>query len=495
MSSFRSSPIPLLKVKVAQKGKIKDIKEIVVRAVGLPSCLYGQLVDLGREVKGLVMGFDENDVLILALGDPTRLRMGGELTGVDEPFRIPVARACLGRMLNALGEPCDQGSEIQAEAYLPVLHDSPPITWRAPVTDFLPTGTKVVDSLIPVAKGQRQLIVGDRMTGKTTIALDAIINQQNRGTLCVYCCIGKSLSAVQKAVATLHEKKALEYTVVVVALDNSPAGEQYLVPYSAVTVAEFFAQQDKDVLVVFDDLTKHAWAYRQLSLLLGRPPGREAYPGDIFYVQTQLMERAGKFNDEHGGGSITFLGIAETLQGDLTGYIPSNLSSMCDGQICMSTSLFAEGMRPAVDFSLSTSIIGSRVQPPILKVLARNLRADYARYAEVVQLSKMQSGLSGEAEKTLRKGQAILAALQQSQYQPASLAEETVFLYSVYCGVLPGLNKVQQEKFCEEIWDFAKRHYGPLLAEVETQQTLTPEIEKKLSEMVDAYLRNAAMVK
>jgi len=480
-------PIPLLRVKVAQKGRIKDLKEVVVRVTGLPNCLNGQLVDMGRGVKGIIMGFDESDVLVLVLGDPSKLRIGGDVLGADEPFRIPVGRAFLGRMVNALAEPCDRGEPIAAEESRPVMGDSPPITSRSPVDAFLPMGTKVVDCLVPVAKGQRQLIIGDRMTGKTVIALDAVINQRGRGVQCVYCCVGKSVSALQKAVGTLQEKKALEYTVVVVATDSSPAGEQYLVPYSAVAMAEHFASKGRDVLVVFDDLTKHAWAYRQLSLLLGRPPGREAYPGDIFYVQVQLMERAGKFSAEQGGGSITFLGIAETQQGDLTGYIPSNLSSMCDGQIYMNASSFAEGLRPAVDFALSMSIIGSRVQPPILKDLSRNLRGEFARYAELVQLSKMQSGLSAAAEAIQRKGQAIQAMLQQAQYSPVSLVEEALCLFALRLAWMSQLSKMERERFCGEILPFALKQRPALLAEIEEKQALTPAIERGLTELMAAY--------
>jgi F-type H+-transporting ATPase subunit alpha len=275
--------------------------------------------------------------------------------------------------------------------------------------------------------------------------------------------------------------------VIVVATDNSPVGEQYIVPYTAASMAEYFAAGGRDVLVVFDDLTKHAWAYRQLSLLLERPPGREAYPGDIFYVQTQLMERAGRFNGEHGGGSITFLGIAETLQGDLTGYIPSNLASMCDGQVCTSTTMFAEGFRPAIDFGLSLSIIGGRVQPPILKSLSARLRSDYAHYAELVSLSRLQSGLSGEAERVLNRGLAIMSAMQQGQTQPASLAEQVLLLYALNRDLLTGLPDQDRERFRKEILAFATERDPLLLMEIEEKRTLTPVIEGGLDKLMAAF--------
>lgn len=488
MNSLRGSSIPLFKLKVAAKGQIKDIKEIVVRVSGLPMCMNGQIVDMGHGVRGIVMGYDERDVLVLLLGDAGRLRLGGDVEGRDEPFRIPVGQGLVGRMINAMGEPCDQAGEIAVEAFLPVFRDSPPITWREPVTEALATGTRAVDCVVPVAKGQRQLIIGDRMTGKTVIALDAVINQKGRHVVAIYCCIGKSVSAVEKAVTVLQDKGAFAHTCIVMATDNAPVGEQYLVPFAAATVAEHFASRGRDVLVVFDDLTKHAWAYRQLSLLLDRPPGREAYPGDIFYVQTQLMERAGKFTAERGGGSITYLGIAETLQGDMTGYIPSNLASMCDGQICMSSAMFAEGIRPAVDFGLSISIIGGRVQPPILKQLGQRLRADHARYLEILQLSKMQSSVSGEAERVMKRGQAIAALMQQGPNSPASVGEQALCLYALRLRLLEEMSRSERDRFCQDLLPFAQQEGKALLERIEIAQQLTPEIEAGLKSLLETFV-------
>jgi len=478
-------------MKVQEKGRIRDIKEMIVRIDGLPTCLNGQIIDMGEGVKGIIMGFDENDVLVLVLGDPGKLKMGREVTGISEPFRMPVGEGFLGRAVRALGLPIDQGAPIEASEYLPIFRDSPPITHRAVMDESLPTGTKIVDIFVPIAKGQRELILGDRMTGKTAIALDAIVNQKGKDVICIYCAVGKSVSALEKATSTLHDAKALDYSILMVATDAAPAGEQYLAPFAAASMADYFAHKGKDVLVIFDDLTKHAWAYRQLSLLLDRPPGREAYPGDIFYVQTQLMERAGKFNKEHGDGSITFLAIAETQQGDLTGYIPSNLSSMCDGQVFLSAVIFAEGFRPAVDISLSLSIVGGKAQPKIIKTLSNALRADYARYAEVLKLSKLQSGLSGEAEKTVQKGQAILSILKQGQFEPVGMAEQVLLLYAVYRGLLVTKSDEVKTKFRKEIYSFARQKKEGLLALIEEKQELTPEVEKGLADLIEAYFAGA----
>ena len=487
MNSSPNSPIPLFKIKVKEKGRIKDIKEIIVRIQGLPTCLYGQIVDLGDGVKGIIMGYDEEEVWALALGDPGKLKMGKEISGISEPFKIPVGEGLVGRMITALGEPCDNEGEIETAEMLSVFQDSPPIVHRGPIEGFLPTGTKIIDMLVPLAKGQRQLILGDRMTGKTVVALDAILNQKDRDVLCIYCCVGKSMSALEKVIGTLHPAGALSYTIIVAATDNSPVGEQYIVPFAAASVGDYFAQKGKDVLVVFDDLTKHAWAYRQLSLLLERPPGREAFPGDIFYVQTQLMERAGRFNEKHGNGSMTFLGIAETLQNDLTGYIPSNLSSMCDGQICLSSAIFAEGVRPAVDVAVSLSIIGGKTQPPILKDLSRSLRADFARYTEIAKLTTMSSGLSEDAEKAVKKGEVLRAIFRQKEFNPVSIIEDVVLLWAVNKGSLMDVSEETRKKFCRDIMGFARVEKPDLLKRMEDGREMTPEIEKGLDDLIESY--------
>lgn len=492
MRNSIGSAIPLFKIKFEEKGKIKDIKEMIVRIDGLSSCLYGQLVNMGDDVKGIIMGFDENNVLALVLGDQGKLRMGQPVTGVSEPFRIPVGSSLIGRMVSAMGEPCDHRGEIEPQDHLPVLRDSVPITGRAPLSDFLETGTKIVDSLMPLAKGQRQLILGDRMTGKTVIALDAILNQKGKDVICIYCCIGKSISGLQKTLSIMHDSGALDYTVVVAANDNAPVGEQYLVPFSASAVAEYFVGKGEDVLVIFDDLTKHAWAYRQLSLLLDRPPGREAYPGDVFYVQTQLMERAGRFNEDHGGGTMTFLGLAETLQGDLTGYIPSNLVSMCDGQIYLSSSVFAEGFRPAIDLNLSLSIVGGKVQPPMLKALSMDLRADYARYTEVLKLSRVSSGLSEESERIVRKGEVIRSMLQQDQYKPVSIAEQVILLHAIQTHVLEELSDEQKSEFRDGAYAYIHQHDAVLVDQLNAGGEMTPEISAGLDEVIATFLRDQA---
>jgi F-type H+-transporting ATPase subunit alpha len=475
------------KIKLSETGTIKDIKKMIVRITGLPSCLNGQLVDFGGGNKGIVMGFDEHDVLALLLGDDSGVRLGQSVTGISEPFTIPIGGAYLGRMVDALGNPCDGKGPIQADANRAVFSNSPLLTERAPVASSLHSGTKAIDALVPLGKGQRQLIMGDRMTGKTTLGVDAILSQKGRDVICIYCCIGKAVVALEKVVGLLAERGALAYSLIVASPDSSTAGEQYIVPFTAATIGDWFMRQGKDVLIVFDDLTKHAWAYRQLSLLLERPPGREAYPGDIFYIQTQLMERAGKLSGECGGGSMTFLGLADTLQGDMTGFIPSNLISICDGVVSLSTALFGEGMRPAIDFNLSMSIVGGRAQPPILRELSGSLRRDNMQYLEVARLSKLQSGLSKEAEQVMKRGQATLAVLQQVQNQPVSLGEEAILLYALKMGALDDLDAMDRERFQQEIMAFARNRDESLLSEIEARPQLIPGIDKRLSSVIKDY--------
>ena len=490
MSSLLGSSIPLFELKVEETGTIKDIKEIIVRIDGLPTCLNGQIVDMGDGVKGIIMGYDEEDVLALVLGDPSKLRMGKEVKGISEPFQIPVGDGLLGRMVTALGVPCDGQGEVEGASQAPVFRDSPAITDRDPISDFLPTGTKLIDILIPIARGQRQLILGDRMTGKTALALDAIINQKGTDMVCIYCAIGKSLANLEKAAGAFHKAGMMDSTIMVVATDNAPVGEQYIVPFAAATIGDYFAAKGKDVLVVFDDLTKHAWSYRQLSLLLERPPGREAYPGDIFYIQTQLMERAGRFNDKYGagGGSMTFLGIAETQQNDLTGYIPSNLVSMCDGQVVLSSQIFSEGMRPAIDIGSSISITGGRTQPEALKILGRNVRSEYARYTEVVKLSKLSSGVSDEAAALLKKGEGIEIILQQGEFAPVGIDEDIVLLFALEKQSFLDLEKADKIRFMKTIFASVSAKDPGLAERLAETGDLTDESRRALDVAFDAAM-------
>jgi len=487
MPSLKSTGIPILKIKRQETGKIRDLKKIVARIEGLPTCLNGELLDLGDGVRGIVMGFDERFVLALVLGDENKLRMGKEVTGVSEPFKIPVGNDFIGRMVTALAEPCDGRGPIVADSQLPVFRPAASILDRALIKEFLCTGTKVVDAIVPIGRGQRQLIVGDRLTGKSVIAMDAILNQSDTNTVCIYCSIGKPYSALEKAATIMKDQGALDYTVIMAAFDSSPAGEQYLLPFCAASMGDYFISKGRDVLMVMDDLTKHAWAYRQLSLLLERPPGREAYPGDIFYVHTQLMERAGQFSSDLGGASMTFLALAETLDGDLTGYIPSNLISMCDGVVFLDGTIFSEGMRPAVDFGQSFSITGGKTQPSIIRKLSSGMRAKFVAYTEITQASRLQGSMSEEAEQIVKRGDAMMTVLQQDQYHPSSVMDLSLVLYALKAGMLDDSSKSEIVEFRENIAAFASGKDPSLVEDIEQHHELTQTVETRLSTVVSEY--------
>lgn len=433
------------------------------------------------------MEFDEEHVCALVLGGDSHLRMGKSVHAKSEPFTIRAGDECLGRMLTALGDPCDGGSVVEAEEAVEIFRSAPSLMDRRPIDTFLATGCKVVDILTPIGCGQRQLVLGDRMTGKTSLALDAILNQSGRDVVCIYCCIGKSVSGLEKTMATLHAGHALEYTVVVTATDNAPVAEQFMAPFTASAIGDVFVRRGRDVLVVFDDMTKHAWAYRQVSLLLDRPPGREAYPGDIFYLHTQLMEQAGCFNEHHGAGSMTFLALAETQQGDLTGYIPSNLISMCDGQVVLSSAVFSEGIHPAVDTSLSLSIVGGRAQPDLLRDLSRGVRADYAMYREVERISRMSS-VSESAAHWIRRGIAIRMVLQQGHHERCGFAEMVILLYALREGYLDNMPDDDKSAFCETVGTFAMQSHAGLFALLEEASILDDAEEDALEQIVKDFI-------
>jgi len=353
---------------------------------------------------------------------------------------------------------------------------------RLPVDQTLETGTKILDAVIPIAKGQRQLLIGDRLTGKTSVALDVILNQKGKGVVCIYCCIGKTYSSLIKVMNLLKERGAMEHTIVVSGVASVPAGEQYLAPYAACTLGEYFMHSGRDVFVIFDDMTKHAWIYRQISLLLERAPGREAYPGDIFYVHSQLVERAGYLKEELGHGSMTFFPIVEILQGDVTGYIPTNLISMTDGQIYFNTSLFNKGIRPAIDFGLSVSRIGNKAQWPIMKALSGKLRLEYLQYQELLQMTALRAtGLSKDAEAKLKRGEAMTQLLIQDKNCPSPMEELIIQLYVLGRGLFDDMSQPDIRRFKKEFFPFFKQTYPDVVAEFKGASELTSGMKEAIN--------------
>ena len=479
--------IPLVEIK--EVGVVKDVRRGIARINGLPSCVYGQLVMFSQGTKGIVMGFNPQEALVIVIGEEDQISVGDSVSSLAEVVTIPVGDGFLGRIVNSLGESVDGKGDILAADQFPVFRDAPGVIEREPITEPLLTGIKVIDLAIPIGKGQRELIIGDRQTGKSSIGLDAIINQKDKEVICIYCWIGGPQATLKKVLYTLSQKRALEYTIVVTASAGTSAAEQYLVPYTAATLGEYFMNNGRHVLVIFDDLTKHAWIYRQISLLLERSPGREAYPGDIFYLHSQLMERAGKLRKERGSGSMTFLPIIETLQGDITGYIQTNLISMTDGQIYLSAPLFREGFKPAIDVGLSVSRIGSKVQNRTVKEVSQGLRLEFTRYREMLRLTKLRTRLSNEATEEMRRGEVLRELFVQPNYQPLSLEEMIILFYAFKRKVLEALPFPHFKKLIEEFFTYFCFEQPDIANQLKETKELTDAIKSGLDKTMISFFK------
>ncbi|OGX36805.1 MAG: F0F1 ATP synthase subunit alpha [Omnitrophica WOR_2 bacterium RIFCSPHIGHO2_02_FULL_52_10] len=495
-------------LEIREVGKVKEVKKSIAKIVGLTQCMIGQLLEIAPNVKGIIMGFKEGEIIVFLLGRIEEVKVGLPVRSNMQPFTIPVGEEFLGRIVNALAEPLDGKGAIttgprRVAKYLdrskfgggaversPVFRPAPGVMERVPIDEALEAGNLLIDAMIPIGKGQRELIVGDRMTGKTTIATDTILNQKGKNVICIYCCIGKSYASIQKVVETLKTGGALEYTIIVAAHAASSSGEQYLSPYTACTLGEYFMERGMDVFVVFDDMTKHAWAYRQLSLLLERPPGRSAYPGDIFYVHSQLMERAARYSPEFHGGSMTFFPIVDTIQGDVTGFIPSNLISMTDGQIYLNTSLFNSGIRPAIDIGLSVSRIGNKVQCPAMKELSSSLRLEYLRFSELQKVTRFKANVSSDVSKQLRHGEVLTQLFSQENNCPYTLAREVILLYALSRQVLNDLGNDELDHLKKNIYDFVGTEVPGLIEDIAAKKDMATDIKRKLDDCFVSFFKD-----
>ena len=475
---------------VREVGRVTAVREFIVRATDMPSCINGQIVEFDQGLRGMVMGFTEHDVQILMMGPKARIRAGDSVYSKALSLYLPVGKNFIGRAVNALCEPVDGRGPIEATEMCPVFRDAPGVMDRAAVERTLESGTRIIDSMLPLAKGQRQLVVGDRQTGKTAMCLDAILNQKGKDVVCIYCSIGKTYASLGKIIDLLQERGAMEYTIVVSGIAATSVGEQYLAPYTAAMLGEHFMLNGKDVLVVFDDLTRHAWIYRQICLLLDRAPGREAYPGDIFYVHSQLMERAAQMKDTLGGGSMSYLPIVETLQGDVTGYIPTNLVSMTDGQIYLSMALFNKGFKPAIDTGLSVSRIGNKAQWPAMKGPSRSLRLDFLQYRELLQMTQLRTTeLSKEAEKKLRRGNAITKLLMQGKHRPVGMEQQVIEMYVLTREMLDDLSDAEINKFKDDFYERIKEWFPQLPGMVREGKILVDDAIANMEEALNYYFQ------
>ncbi|MGE0681905.1 MAG: alternate F1F0 ATPase, F1 subunit alpha [Candidatus Binatia bacterium] len=424
---------------IQEIGIVQYVGHGIARVAGLPNVQSEELVRFPGARLGMAFNLDPSEIGVVLLDESQGIRAGAEVQRTGRILDVPVGAVLLGRVIDALGRPLDNGGTVSASDRRPVERDAPPIMDRAPVTTPLQTGIKVIDALIPIGHGQRELILGDRQTGKTAVALDTIINQKDKNVLCVYCAIGQRSSAVAKVIDDLKQRQAMDYCCVVVASGEDPPGLQFVAPYAAMTIAEYWMEQGRDALVVFDDLTHHARAYRELSLLLRRPPGREAYPGDIFYLHSRLLERSTHLRQEKGGGSVTALPIIETEAQNMAAYIPTNLISITDGQIYLSPDLFQKGIFPAVGVGRSVSRVGGKTQLTAYRAVAGALRLSYSQFEELEVFARFGTRLDDETRKTLERGRRVRAILQQRQYQPLPVPEQIAAFVAVTGGVLDDL--------------------------------------------------------
>jgi F-type H+-transporting ATPase subunit alpha len=485
--AFKISPL-----QVKEYGVVAEIKQDIAHITGLTNCMNGQLVHFDGGSTGVIVGFDGEYELAMIVKQGAAAKPGDRLHSTIETCTVPVGDAFLGRVVNGLAEPMDGMGPIKAESRYPIFGVSPGVLERTPLKDALETGVKILDMMNPVGKGQRQLILGDRVTGKTTIATDTILNQKGKNVICIYCCIGKAESALNRVLELFREHDAMGYVVVVAATAASSVGQQYLAPYVAASLGEYYMnEKQRDVFVVFDDLTKHAWVYRQMSLLLERSPGRDAYPGDIFYLHSQLVERACKLRPERGSGSMTFFPIVETVQGDVTGYIPTNIISMTDGQLYVSTPLFSEGFKPAIDIGLSVSRIGSKVQWPAMRKLAGILRLEYIQFKELEKLTRIKAGVSEAVEKRLCKGRVVAEILKQDKDGPVPVEDQVVVLYALANRFMEHLVPAQVGAYMRGLVAKVRNERPDLVAALVAKKDLTDEIKEGLHGQLTAYGRGA----
>ena len=483
----------MVELRYTEEGVVRVIRGCIVIVEGFKNCINGQVIRFGYGTMGIIVGFDEREAQVLIIRQQVNLKTGDKALASLEAFNTPVGNKFIGRIINPLAEPLDGLGTLETDGMRPIFVDAPSILQRKVLDRTLETGIKVIDSMIPVGFGQRELVLGDKMTGKTTVCTDAIMNQKHTGVICVYCAIGKARSALGKVVQLFMNNNCFDYTCIVAATASAPPGQLYLSPYVACAVAEYFMYQGKNVFVVFDDLTKHAWAYREISLLLGRAPGRDSYPGDIFYLHSKMVERAAYLTEDLGGGSMTQFPIVETLEGDLTGYVQSNLVSMTDGQIYLSTPLFGEGQKPAVDLGLSVSRVGSKVQWPAIKKLSGPLRLEFLQYREVLRVSKLKtSGGSDEAENQLKSGGILTDILKQERDNPVKSETLVIILYAYSKKYLHELSLEEVNIFQKEVYDYFFKRHPEMLQKLREKRTLDEEMMKIIDTVMTEYVKEVA---
>jgi len=475
------------KVEISETGTILTVGDGIARIYGLEKAMSGELLLFPHDIYGMVLNLEEDNVGAAIFGEDTEIKEGDEVKRTGKIVEVPVGKGILGRVVNALGQPIDGKGPLQTDETRKVEIKAPGIVDRQSVNEPLQTGLKAIDSMVPIGRGQRELIIGDRQTGKTAVALDTIINQKDTDVYCIYVAIGQKRSTVAQVVAKLEEYGAMEYTTVVAATASEPAPLQYLSPYSGVTMGEYFRDKGMHALIIYDDLSKQATAYRQLSLLLRRPPGREAYPGDVFYLHSRLLERAAKMSDERGGGSLTALPIIETQAGDVSAYIPTNVISITDGQIYLESDLFYSGIRPAINVGLSVSRVGGAAQVKAMKQVAGSLRLDLAQYREMAAFAQFGSDLDKATQAQLARGSRLVEILKQDQYSPLTVEKQVLIIFAATNGFADNYDESVLGRYESELYAFAESKFADVVAEIKEKKNIDDDLKLKVENLLNEF--------
>lgn len=476
-----------LKTELKEVGYVLQVGDGIARVWGLENAMAGEMLEFPHGISGMVLNLERESVGVVLLGESQLIKEGDEAKRTGKIMSIPVGQALIGRVINSLGQPIDGKGAIQSNRERPLEAIAPGVVERQPVKEPLQTGLKAIDSMIPIGRGQRELIIGDRQTGKTAIAVDTIINQKGQNVICIYVAIGQKQSTVAQVVQKLEDHGALEYSIVVSAAASDPAPLQYIAPYSGCTIGEEFMLQGKHALCIYDDLSKHAQAYRQISLLLRRPPGREAYPGDVFYLHSRLLERACKLNEKNGGGSLTALPIIETQAGDVSAYIPTNVISITDGQIYLESGLFYSGVRPAVNVGLSVSRVGGSAQIKAMRQVAGRLRLDLAQYNELAAFAQFGSDLDKASKQQLARGERMVELLKQDQYSPLPVEKQVLIIFAGVNGFLDELPVSAIGKFEKEFFQFLDQNVPELLSMVKEKKVIEEDLKQKIIQTIENF--------
>jgi len=472
------------KIAVDEVGTVITLGDGIARVYGLDKVMAGELLQFPHGVAGLAMNLEEDQVGVVLLGEYTEIREGDEVKRTGRIMSVPVGDAMVGRVVNSLGQPIDDKGPITTKEYIPLERIAPGVIDRQPVREPMATGIKAIDSMIPIGRGQRELIIGDRQTGKTTIALDTILNSKGNDLICIYCAIGQKRSSIAQVVKILEDAGAMEYTIVVAASASEPAPMQYIAPYAACAMGEYFRDNKRHALVIYDDLSKHAASYREISLLLRRPPGREAYPGDVFYLHSRLLERAAKMSDKMGGGSLTALPVIETQAGDVSAYIPTNVISITDGQIFLETDLFNSGVRPAVNVGISVSRVGGSAQIKAMRQVAGSLKLELAQYRELAAFAQFGSDLDKATQNQLNRGQRLVEILKQNQFSPLAFSKQILVIFAGTGGFLDDMPVAQVRPFEMELHNYVDTANPSLLQRIMEKKVLDDGLKAEMTKLV-----------